>query len=311
MRVVFLGTGDIGVPALRALIDSGHEVAAVVTQPDRPAGRDLRPRASAVKLVAAEHGISVLQPEKLRDPASVEALLTIPADVFVVIAYGQILPQRVLDLPRLACLNVHASILPRHRGASPIHAAILSGERETGVTIMYMDAGLDTGDILLIEKTPILPGESAGELHDRLAALAPAPMLRSLELLEAGEAPRIPQDSAFATYAPKLAKEDGAIDWTLDATAILRHIRGMTPWPGAFARLEPSGEVLKVHAAEIAQGGGEAGCVIPSSGALTVAAGRGAVRLVEVQLPGRKKMPAGDFLRGFPRPDEIRFQLRK
>ena len=219
MRVVFCGTGEIGLPALKALLDSGkYEVPGVITQPDKPAGRDLKPRASAIKQLAVERGIPVHQPPKLRDAASLEMLQSLKPDVMVVVAYGQILPKSVLELPRLGCLNLHASLLPRHRGASPIHAAILAGDAITGMTVMYMDEGLDTGDVLLEEVLDIGTQETTGELHDRLAALAAPCLLRALDLLAAGNAPRTPQDPGKANYAPKLKKADGFLDWTHPAS---------------------------------------------------------------------------------------------
>lgn len=307
MRIVFCGTGDIGLPSLKSLADSpDHELVGVITQPDRPAGRDLKPRASAVKVEALARGIPVAQPERIRKDFS--ALAGWDPDVMVVAAYGQILPRAALDIPRFGCLNLHASLLPRHRGAAPIQAAILAGDEESGMTVMYMDAGLDTGDILLARRVPILPADSAGDLHDRLAGLAPAAMLEALALLSSGTAPRTPQDAALATYAPKLGRLDGRIDWAEPSALLARKVRAMSPWPGASARI--SGAVLKIHSAEASWESGAPGTVLSAGPqGITVAAGAGCLVLREVQLEGRKRLPAGDFLRGFPLAPETRFDL--
>lgn len=307
MRLVFCGTGEIGLPSLQALADSPlHEIVGVVTQPDRPAGREMRPRPSAIKIEAAARGIPVVQPERIRKDFS--ALVDWAPDLMVVAAYGQILPKAVLDLPRLGCLNIHASLLPRHRGASPIQAAILAGDAESGVTIMWMDEGLDTGDILLARHTPIGHSESAGELHDRLAELAPGALLEALLLLQGGTAVRLPQDSPRATYAPKLGKQDGRLDWREPAARLALRVRAMAPWPGATARM--GGAILKIHTTEISGTGGIPGTVL-SAGAegIVVAAGQGSLVLREVQLEGRKRLPAGDFLRGFPVSTGTKFDL--
>lgn len=297
MRVVFLGTGEIGVPSLKALVER-HEVAAVFTQPDRPAGRDLKLRASPVKTVAGGLGLPVFQPEKIRTPEAVAELAAFQADVIVVVAYGQILPRRILELPRFGCLNVHASLLPRHRGASPIHAAILAGDAESGVTIMQMDEGLDTGAMLRVVRTPISNVDTAGSLHDRLAELAPEGLLHVMADLERGVATPESQDKTLATYAPKLTRQDGHIDWTVPAVDIDLRIRGMTPWPGAFTFL-PDGRMLKIHRATLADTMGQPGEVMATSGGrMVVSAGAGGICLEEVQVAGGKRLPAADFLRG-------------
>lgn len=307
VKLVYLGSGDIGLPTLTALLaDPRHEVVAVVTQPDRPVGRHqetLRP--PAVKTLAQAHGRPVFQPERLRrDPATVEALRELNADVFVVFAYGQILPKPVLDLPRRGCLNVHASILPRWRGAAPIQAAVAAGDRETGLTIMWMDEGLDTGDILLPgPPLPIGERETAGALHDRLAEGAPGLLLAALDLLANGRATRTPQDPARATYAPKLDRGSGRLDWTRDAVALERHLRAMDPWPGAWTRW-PDGRQLKAFRGVVCAVRPNPfppapGTVLSAdAGGLLVACGDGALLLTEVQLEGKRRMPAGDFLRG-------------
>lgn len=276
-----------------------HEVVAVYTQPDRPAGRDLKLRASPVKLAALALGIPVLQPEKIRTPEAVAELAAFGAEVIVVAAYGQILPKRILDLPKYGCLNIHASLLPRHRGASPIHAAILAGDAVSGVTIMQMDEGLDTGDMLRIVRTPISSEDTAGSLHDRMAGLAAEPLLGVIEELIAGTAKPGKQDGSMATYAPKLTKQDGRINWSASAREIDLRLRGMTPWPGSFTTL-PDGRTLKVHRASIEEGsGGDAGEVMSAgSDGILVAAGSGRVRLLDVQAAGGKRLAAADFLRG-------------
>lgn len=313
-RIVFIGTGEIGAPSLRALAASGrHGLPLVVTQPDKPAGRDMRLRPTPIKIVAEELGIPVFQPVKIRAAEAVARIAETKPDVLVVAAYGQILPKSVLEIPRLACLNLHASILPRHRGAAPIQAAILAGDEQTGVTVMYMDEGLDTGDIMQIESTPILASETGGELHDRLAEIAARALIPALDLLMAGSAPRTPQDSALATYARKLEKKDGWIDWTLPAEDIGRCIRAMNPWPGAFGVLDIDGKslLLKIHATALADGvNAHPGTLIKASdGSMLVAAGSGALALREVQMEGRKRLPAADFFRGFSVPAGSRFSL--
>jgi methionyl-tRNA formyltransferase len=311
MKIVFLGTGAIGVPSLQALAgDPAVTVAAVVTQPDRPAGRHLHLRPSPVAQTAGSLGIPVLKPEKIRDPEAVDFLRGLGAGVFVVAAYGQILPPSVLGIPRLGCINIHASLLPRHRGASPIQAAILGGDTHSGITIMWVDEGLDTGDILLARATPIGAGETAGELHDRLALLAPDALRDALRAIAGGHPPRTPQDSAQATLCPKISKHDAAIDWGLPAADIVRRIRAFHPWPGAWCRL-PDGRLLKVHRARVADrecGAGVPGTVLAAGeGGIDVVAGGGAVCLLEVQPAGGKRMGAAAFLAGHPLSQGARF----
>ncbi|MFZ9920516.1 MAG: methionyl-tRNA formyltransferase [Terrimicrobiaceae bacterium] len=300
MRIVFCGTGEIGAPALKALLASKkHIVVGVITQPDKPAGRDLKPRMSAIKQIALAQNLSVQQPEKLRDAAALEDLRALAPDLMVVAAYGQILPKSVLETPRLGCLNLHASLLPRHRGASPIHAAILAGDRETGITVMYMDEGLDTGDILLAKPLTIGPDETTGQLHDRLADLAAPCLLEALDLLEQGNAPRVPQDNALATYAAKLKKTDGLLDWCQPAEALATRVRAMSPWPGAYTRL--AGQTLKIHSAKSDPASGPPGEILASDpGVIRVGCGFGSLLLESLQLEGRKRLPAAEFLRGHP-----------
>jgi methionyl-tRNA formyltransferase len=312
MRIVFIGTGEIGVPTLRALLDSEHEVVAVVTQPDKPVGREQRVESPPIKNEIARSGgfqtadgnatagkpwlLEVLQPARIKDPQAIEQMRGFAPDVIVVVAYGQILPRDVLEIPRFACLNLHASLLPRWRGAAPIQATIAAGDRETGVTVMYMDEGLDTGDILLQRSLEILPNDTGGSLHDRLAQIAPEALLESLRLLAAGNAPRIPQDNARATYAPKLKREHGQIDWSESAEAIERKIRAYNPWPGAFMKLDRQN--LKIFSASVVDLNGQPGEISHSDKELIVATSKGALSLGEVQLEGKRRMSAAEFLRG-------------
>ena len=311
MKLVYLGSGDIGLPTLRALLASRHELLAVVTQPDRPVGRHQALTAGPIKTLALEAGVSVLQPERIRRPEAVESLRALGADVFVVFAYGQILPKAVLDAPRVACLNLHASLLPRHRGAAPIQAAILAGDAESGLTVMYMDEGLDTGDALLEKRFPLSPDETGGSLHDRLAEIAPDALFEALDALDAGNAPRAPQHPALATHAPKLDRQSGRIDWTLDGAFLARLVRAMNPWPGAFTTLPVDGRSLglKIHAATAASeaGTGEPGEVLRADGeGVLVAARSGGLLVREMQLEGRRRLSAGEFLRGTPLPPGTR-----
>ena len=300
MRIVFIGTGEIGVPTLQALLDSEHEVVAVVTQPDKPVGREQRieppPIKKALNGRARPPGAPIFQPGRIKDPQAIEEIRQLTPDVIVVVAYGQILPRDVLEIPRLACLNLHASLLPRWRGAAPVQAAIAAGDSETGITVMYMDEELDTGDILLQRNVEILPNDTGGSLHDRLAQIAPETLLECLRLLAAGNAPRIPQDNARATYAPKLKREHGLIDWSESAEGIERKIRAYNPWPVAFMKVD--GQNLKVFSASIVDLNGQPGEVLRSDKELIVATGEGALSLDEVQLEGKRRMTAGEFLRG-------------
>lgn len=302
MRIVFMGTGDIGVPVLRWLLQSdAHEVTGIVTQPDKPAGRKMQLKASPIKELAQQHGREVLQPPRLRGSEMVATLSALRPETIVVMAYGQILPREILELPSVACLNLHASLLPRHRGAAPVQAAIEAGDAESGITVMYMAEGLDTGDILLQHRFALAADETGGSLHDRLAEAAPAALAEALELLGCGEAPRMPQDEALANYAGKLSRESGRIDWSRPAAVLERKIRAYNPWPGAFTN---HGRLaLKIFAASLA--GETAGVpnsvVAVAEDSFTVATGgNGALRVNEVQLEGKRRMSAGDFLRGNP-----------
>jgi methionyl-tRNA formyltransferase len=296
MRIVFIGTGEIGVPTLRALLNSDHEVMAVVTQPDKPVGREQRIEPAPIKTAIAKTRIPILQPARIKDQQVIEQIRDLTPDVIVVVAYGQILPRDVLEIPRRACLNLHASLLPRWRGAAPIQAAIAAGDRETGITAMYMDEGLDTGDILLQRNMKILLNDTGGSLHDRLAQIAPEALLESLRLVSAGNAPRIPQDNARATYAPKLKREHGQIDWSESAEAIERKIRAYNPWPGAFMKI--GDQNLKIFSASVVDLKGQPGEILRSDKDLIVATGKCALSLAELQLEGKRRMTAAEFLRG-------------
>src|SRR5262249_47950807 len=275
MRIVFIGTGEIGVSTLRALLNSEHEVVAVVTQPDKPVGREQRIEPPPIKKEIAKTSLLILQPTRIK--ATIEKNGDLTPDVIVVIAYGKILRRDVLELPRLACLNLHASLLPRWRGAAPIQAAIAAGDRETGITAMYMDEGLDTGDVLLQRKLEILPNDTGGSLHDRLAQIAPEALLDSLRLVAAGSAPRSAQDNALAAHAPKLKREHGLIDWSESAEAIERRIRAYNPWPGAFMKLD--NQNLKIFSASVVDLDGQSGEVLRSDKDLIIATGKGALSL--------------------------------
>jgi methionyl-tRNA formyltransferase len=300
-----MGTGEIGVPALTWLLDRPEwKVLAVVAQPDKPVGRKQELRACAPKELALQRGVPVLQPARLRAPESVAEITALRPDLIVVMAYGQILPKSILELPRLGCLNLHASLLPRWRGAAPIQAAIEAGDNVTGMTVMYMAEGLDTGDILLMHETPIAATDTGGILHDRLATMAPAALAAALPQLVAGSAARTPQDESQANYAAKLSRENGRIDWTRTPEEIDRRIRAMNPWPAAHTFLPSSDGLrqLKIFADQPLPSEVSAsapGTILRAdSQGLLVAAGRGAVLLTEIQLEGKRRMVAGEFLRG-------------
>ena len=301
MRIVFIGTGEIGVPTLHALQKSEHELVGVVTQPDKPAGRDQKITAPAIKKALTSNRPNAspartLQPAKIKDRQSIEEIRTLSPDVIVVMAYGQILPRDVLDIPKIACLNLHASLLPRWRGAAPIQAAIAAGDRETGITVMFMDEGLDTGDILLQRKIDILPNETGGSLHDRLGEIAPVALLESLRLLASGNAPRVPQNNGLANYAPKLTRENGRIDWNESAEVTERKIRAYNPWPGAITEFNDGD--LKIFSASIVDLRGKPGEILRNDTEFVIAAGDRALSLHEVQLEGKRRMSAAEFLRG-------------
>src|SRR6266702_1128586 len=291
MRIVFIGSGEIGVPTLQALQKSAeHELKAVVTQPDKPVGRSQRIEPPPIKKVIIETSIPILQPARIKDRQVIEEIRALQPAVIVVMAYGQIFPRDVLEIPRIACLNLHASLLPRWRGAAPIQAAIAAGDRETGITVMYMDEGLDTGDILLQRKIEIRSDDMGGSLHDRLANIGRDALLHALKSLVESSAPRIPQDNSLATYAPKLKREDGKIDWSEPADTIERKIRAFNPWPGAFMKLD--GPNLKIFSASIVDLSGKPGEILASGKEFIIAAGERALSLDEVQLEAKRRMSA-------------------
>ncbi len=290
-----MGTPRFAVPSLRALVSAGHDVVAVVTQPDKPKGRGRRTAPPPVKCEAVSHGIQVLQPAKIRTDEFALCLEGLEPEVVCVVAYGKILPKRVLDIPPRGCINVHASLLPKYRGAAPVNWAIIRGERTTGVTTMLMDEGMDTGDILL-QRQVAIEDDDAETLAERLSHVGAELLVETLEALERGALTPRPQDDSAATYAPMLKKEMGLIDWSRDAEEIRNLVRGLRPWPGAYTQWGE--KTLKVIRAVVAQGEGRPGEVIEASTSLVVAAGRGALRIEELQLEGSKRMGAADFLRG-------------
>ncbi|MDE3739451.1 methionyl-tRNA formyltransferase [Metapseudomonas resinovorans] len=294
LRLVFAGTPEFAAEHLKALLDSRHQVIAVYTQPDRPAGRGQKLMPSPVKQLAVEHGIPVLQPPTLRDPAAQAELKGLDADLMVVVAYGLILPQVVLDTPRLGCINSHASLLPRWRGAAPIQRAVQAGDVESGVTVMQMEAGLDTGPMLLKVTTPISAEDTGGSLHDRLAQLGPKAVLEAIEGLAAGTLQGEVQDDALANYAHKLNKDEARLDWGRPAVELERLVRAFNPWPICHSTLD--GEPLKLIAAVLGEGKGQPGQILAASkDGLTVACGGGALRLTRLQLPGGKPLNFADL----------------
>ena len=301
LRLAFLGTPDFAVPALRALAGAGHEIAAVYSQPPRPAGRGHKTRPSPVQALAEARGWPLRTPRSLKDAAAQDDFAALGLEAAVVVAYGLILPRAVLAVPRLGCLNIHASLLPRWRGAAPIQRAILAGDKETGVSIMLMDEGLDTGPVLLAERVPIGPAATAAALHDDLAALGARLILEALQGLAEGRLAPRPQPAEGACYAAKLSRAESALDWRRPAAELERQVRAFCPWPGATAALagELPGETVKVLAAERVEGraGAAPGTVLDA--ALTVACGTDALRLTRVQRAGKAAMAAADFLRGF------------
>lgn len=297
IRTVFMGTPEFALATLAGLIESGCRMAGVYTQPDRPSGRGNKLTSPPVKRIAEQVGIPVFQPPKLRQAEVVDELRALAPDLIVVVAYGQILPRSVLEIPKHGCINVHASLLPAYRGAAPINQAIIDGADETGVTTMYMDVGLDTGDMLVKRATPIGRFETAGQLHDRLALLGREAMEETLQQLCAGALQREPQDDALSSYAPMLKKTDGLIDWSRSALQIHNQVRGLDPWPGAYSHLD--GEVLKLAETVPADAGGPAATILDSSAkGILVACGEGSLLIGQLQLPGRRRLSAADFLRG-------------
>jgi methionyl-tRNA formyltransferase len=299
LRLTFMGTPDFAVPTLVEIVGQGHEVAAVYTQPARAAGRGLEPKSSPVEREARRLGLEVLTPKTLRAVDAQAAFVAHAADAAVVVAYGLILPKPVLDAPSLGCLNLHASLLPRWRGAAPINRAVMAGDTETGVAVMKMEEGLDTGPVAMVERVPIEPEMTAGELHDRLARLGADLMGRALGGLERGALRFTPQPQTGVTYAPKIDKAETRIDWSRPWQAVHDHCRGLSPFPGAWFEVPGAdGEPVRVKVLRTApgEGAGAAGTVLDAAG--TIACGAGAVRLIEVQRAGRRPMRAQEFLRG-------------
>ncbi len=294
-RIIFAGTPDFALASLTALVESGRVPIAVLTQPDRPAGRGKKLTASPVKRYAEQQGIPVLQPVTLRDGEVVAELEALRPDIMIVAAYGLILPQNVLDIPARGCLNVHASALPRWRGAAPIQAAILAGDKTTGVSLMAMTAGLDCGPVFHIDEIEIGADEIAGELHDRLAALGGTTLVARLDSILSGELTSFGQDESLTTYAPKIEKQDAAIDWSLPADELTRRVRAYNPFPGSFCFAAT--HRLKVWRATAVEEGGEPGAVLQCDrDGVVVACGKGALRLDELQLPGKRRVMAQEFI---------------
>ncbi|MBR6258158.1 MAG: methionyl-tRNA formyltransferase [Lachnospiraceae bacterium] len=300
MKIVYMGTPDFSVGPLEALIEAGHEISLVVCQPDRPKGRSKEPAPCPVKECAMAHGLKVFQPERIKRAEAVEELKQYPADVFVVAAFGQILSQEILDMPKYGCLNIHASLLPAYRGAAPIQYAVINGDKESGVTIMQMDAGIDTGDILMQRNVEIAPDETGGSLFDKLSVLGSQLITEALEAVEKGELTPVKQDEAKATHVGMLSKEDGRINWFRSAEEIERLIRGTDPWPGAYTGFHS--KVLKIWKAEVADMEAPQATHGMITGvakdSFSVACGTGTLKITELQIEGKKRMSCADFLRG-------------
>ncbi len=318
MRIVFMGTPDFSVPALKALVEAGHQVIAVVTQPDKPKGRGKEVQMTPVKIQAMEYGIPVYQPARVREASFVEVLQGLEADVYVVIAFGQLLPKAVLELPKYGCINIHASLLPKYRGAAPIQWCVIDGERETGITTMMMNVGLDTGDMLEKTVIPIEEKETGGSLHDKLSLAGGALILSTLKKLEEGTLVRTPQTDEGTCYAKLLTKSLGDIDWNQSAVSIERLIRGLNPWPSAYTLW--NGKTIKIWSADVTTGR-EAAAFLSESGlpsetgitpgtvvcsdkhSLVVCTGDGLLSVRELQMEGKKRMDTPAFLRGYPIPE--------
>lgn len=304
LRIIFMGTPELAAASLRALIAAREfQVVAAVTQPDQPKGRGLKLQPSPVKVVAQNENLPVWQPERAREESFVQQLAALTPDLIAVAAYGQILPQAILDLPRFGCLNVHTSLLPKYRGAAPIQHAILNGDPETGVTIMKMDVGLDTGDILTVERTPIDASDTSQTLHDRLAEIGAKLLVRTIPDFVSGALQPRPQPAEGATYASKIKKQDGEIFWSQPARAIHNRIRAMIPWPGAFTHLphQPNPHLLKIWNAEVVERAGEAGTVLQADkNGIVIGCGTAAIRILALQQEGGRRLTAAEFLAGHP-----------
>ena len=301
MKIVFLGTGDIGLPSLKAIQDSeDYELLAVYTQPDRPYGRKGDLKISEIKLFAESCSIPVHQPEKIKESEAVQSLVNFSPDIIVVIAYGQILPKSILDIPKIACINLHASLLPYHRGAAPIQASILAGDVITGVTVMYVGEGLDDGDILFSIKLDIMDDETGGSLHERLGKMGPDALLHSLELLSSGSAPREEQDHGLATHITKIKRSDGKINWSNSAHHIDRLVRAYDPWPGTFTFFPERSNIKIFPPVEIVEyEGSDPGKIIDmDSNGMVVACGEGALRISKIQPSGKRRMLVPAYVAG-------------
>ncbi|WP_288984938.1 methionyl-tRNA formyltransferase [uncultured Pseudoalteromonas sp.] len=297
LRIIFAGTPDFAARHLQALIDSEHQIVGVYSQPDRPAGRGKKLKASEVKALALEHDLPVFQPQSLKTDEALEELSSLNADIMIVVAYGLILPKAILDAPRLGCLNVHGSILPRWRGAAPIQRAIWAGDQQTGVTIMQMDEGLDTGDMLHISRCPIDSTETSASLYAKLAELGPDALIDTINRLANGDITPEPQNDADANYAKKLSKDEANIDWSMDAEQIERNIRAFNPWPVCFTQMR--GNTVKIYQANVVEQSGAAGTVLASDkNGIVVACGKHALSISELQPQGKKPMAINNFLNG-------------
>lgn len=300
MRVIFMGTPDFAVGTLEEIIKAGHEVVLVVSQPDKAVGRSKALRYTPVKECALEHGIEVYQPQKVRDSECIERLRTYHPDIIIVEAFGQIIPRAILDMPRYGCVNVHASLLPKYRGAAPIQWAVINGDAVTGVTTMRMDEGLDTGDMILKEEVKIRADETGGSLFDRLSEVGAKLCVRTMEAIDAGTATYTPQDNSQATHTAKIYKEMGSIDWKQGAKEIECLIRGLDPWPSAYTRL--GDKMLKIWKAQVVseESGAEPGCIVKvEKDHILVQTGKGMLAISELQLEGKKRMPVEAFLNGY------------
>jgi methionyl-tRNA formyltransferase len=297
LRIIFMGTPQFACPTLRMLIDRGENIVAAVTQPDRPKGRGQLMQQPPVKALAEQYGIPVLQPLKVRASEAIEEIRACSPDLIVVIAFGQILPKALLDIPRYGCINVHASLLPRYRGAAPINWCIINGETETGITTMMMDVGLDTGDMLLKKEIPIFPEDTASTLHDRLSVLGAEAMSATLDLLKEERLSPEKQDDSLSCYSPMLKKELGEIRWDSSGRSIINLVRGVNPWPGAYTKID--GRVLKVHAVRLGSSAGAPGEILATGkDGIEAACADGSIIIEEMQLEGKKRLKAVDFLAG-------------
>ena len=307
LRLIFMGTPEFAVPTLLELVAHGHEIAAVYTRAAKPAGRGMKLQLSPVEQEARRLGLVVLTPATLKAPDAIEEFRAHKADAAVVVAYGMILPQAILDAPKLGCFNLHASLLPRWRGAAPISRAIMAGDAESGVMVMKMDAGLDTGDVAMAERVGIRDAMTAADLHDALAPLGGDLMVRAMAALERGTLQLVPQNSEGVTYAAKIDKAEAHIDWNRPARDVLRHIHGLSPFPGGWCEMPLEGALsrVKILRGEIADGSGEPGAVLDDR--LTIACKQGALRMLELQRAGRQPMKAEEFLRGTPLKPPLRF----